>query len=254
MKRSLPLLFGLVLLVACGEQAPTFAPDGGADENLSRLASAEARLRDYAQAEGLTIQPKPFKGSLLTKAFSGHTTTSVFAGGGVGDRIPPSGTSGTTLVVANVPDAAEVVDLDINLNIQHTWTGDLILTLISPAGTRVLLSNGYGGGGDNFEDTTFDDEAGTPISSGFAPFTGSWIPDEALAAFDGEDMQGDWTLEVFDRFFFDIGTMGDWSLIIEHAPLDPEVKDDCKKGGWVNYGFKNQGQCVRFVETGKDSR
>ena len=36
--------------------------------------------------------------------------------------------------------------------------------------------------------------------------------------------------------------------------LDPQTKDDCKKGGWMQYGFKNQGQCVRFIETGKDSR
>jgi hypothetical protein len=35
---------------------------------------------------------------------------------------------------------------------------------------------------------------------------------------------------------------------------DPTNKDQCKDGGWESYGFKNQGQCVRFVETGKDSR
>jgi hypothetical protein len=35
---------------------------------------------------------------------------------------------------------------------------------------------------------------------------------------------------------------------------DPLTKDDCKKGGWEVYGFKNQGQCVRFIETGIDSR
>ena len=35
---------------------------------------------------------------------------------------------------------------------------------------------------------------------------------------------------------------------------DPQTKDDCKKGGWEDYGFRNQGQCVRFIETGKDSR
>ena len=35
---------------------------------------------------------------------------------------------------------------------------------------------------------------------------------------------------------------------------DPATKDDCKKGGWADYGFRNQGQCVRFIETGKDSR
>lgn len=34
----------------------------------------------------------------------------------------------------------------------------------------------------------------------------------------------------------------------------PETKDDCKKGGWEDYGFKNQGQCIRYVNTGKDSR
>jgi choice-of-anchor C domain-containing protein len=38
------------------------------------------------------------------------------------------------------------------------------------------------------------------------------------------------------------------------AGNDPETMDDCKKGGWEQYGFRNQGQCVRFVQTGKDSR
>ncbi|MEK6612065.1 MAG: hypothetical protein AABZ29_04735 [Gemmatimonadota bacterium] len=38
------------------------------------------------------------------------------------------------------------------------------------------------------------------------------------------------------------------------GPTDPTTKDDCKKDGWLTYGFRNQGQCVRFVETGKGSR
>ncbi|WP_370327690.1 hypothetical protein [Euzebya sp.] len=37
-------------------------------------------------------------------------------------------------------------------------------------------------------------------------------------------------------------------------PDVPETKDDCKKGGWEEYGFRNQGQCIRFVNTGQDSR
>lgn len=36
--------------------------------------------------------------------------------------------------------------------------------------------------------------------------------------------------------------------------VDPTSKDQCKKGGHSAYGFSNQGQCVRFVQTGKDSR
>jgi len=38
------------------------------------------------------------------------------------------------------------------------------------------------------------------------------------------------------------------------TPLGPVSKDQCEKGGWRILGFANQGQCVRFVETGKDSR
>lgn len=34
----------------------------------------------------------------------------------------------------------------------------------------------------------------------------------------------------------------------------PTDKNECKQGGWENYGFKNQGQCIQFVNTGKDSR
>ena len=35
---------------------------------------------------------------------------------------------------------------------------------------------------------------------------------------------------------------------------DPTTKDDCKRGGWEDHGFRNQGQCIRFVNTGQDSR
>lgn len=36
--------------------------------------------------------------------------------------------------------------------------------------------------------------------------------------------------------------------------VDPTTRDDCKDGGWRQYGFANQGQCVAFVETGRDLR
>jgi len=38
------------------------------------------------------------------------------------------------------------------------------------------------------------------------------------------------------------------------APADPVTKDECMNGGWSGFGFRNQGQCVRLVETGEDSR
>jgi len=47
---------------------------------------------------------------------------------------------------------------------------------------------------------------------------------------------------------------GTFTVSPPEAPVDPVTKDDCKDGGWTAFGFKNQGQCVAFVETGHDSR
>jgi hypothetical protein len=33
-------------------------------------------------------------------------------------------------------------------------------------------------------------------------------------------------------------------------PPAPTTKNQCKKGGWRQFGFKNQGQCIRFVKHG----
>jgi hypothetical protein len=31
----------------------------------------------------------------------------------------------------------------------------------------------------------------------------------------------------------------------------PTSKEQCKHGGWKQFGFKNQGQCIRFVQHGQ---
>lgn len=47
---------------------------------------------------------------------------------------------------------------------------------------------------------------------------------------------------------------GDYAAHWHAGVQNPETKDDCKDGGWEDYGFKNQGQCIKFVNTEKDSR
>ena len=46
-----------------------------------------------------------------------------------------------------------------------------------------------------------------------------------------------------------------YQLTVEPTVIpQPTSKDDCKKGGYADYGFTNQGQCIRYVNTGEDSR
>jgi subtilisin-like proprotein convertase family protein len=111
-----------------------------------------------------------------------------------------------------VVDAFTFENLDVGVDITHTFVGDLSAVLIAPDGTRVRLFSRVGGGGDNFTGTIFDSEATTPIASGTTPFTGRFVPQESLSRLYGRDARGTWRLEVTDSGFGDTGSLTNFSL------------------------------------------
>ena len=135
--------------------------------------------------------------------------------------IPDPGTTTSTLVIAN---SGTISDLNVKLNITHGWDEDLDVYLIAPDGTRVELFTDVGGSSDNFSDTILDDEAATAITSGSAPFTGSYYPEGSLSDLDGKSITGTWILEVTDDESLISGTLNSWSLIVETGG----------GGDWVN--------------------
>ncbi len=62
--------------------------------------------------------------------------------------IPDNNATGITSNLA-VTGAGTVASLALSLNITHTYRGDLVVTLISPAGTQYSVSNRAGGSADN---------------------------------------------------------------------------------------------------------
>ena len=111
-------------------------------------------------------------------------------------------------------DDRTIVDVNVRLNIAHTSIGQLIVSLRHPDGTFLILSNHRGGGGDNFVNTVFDDEAGTAISTGIAPFTGSYRPEALLSLLDGKSVDGTWTLEVLDNVTGQAATINGFEIEI----------------------------------------
>lgn len=99
----------------------------------------------------------------------------------------------------------------------HTYRGDLRMSLVSPAGTRVELTAGSGSNGaDNFN-ARYDDAAATGIASYTAndtatagtvvpPYNYDYRPAAALGTFAGSAANGTWTLEICDQFGADSGT------------------------------------------------
>lgn len=130
---------------------------------------------------------------------------------------------------------SSIEDIDVTLDISHTFVGDVDAFLISPAGTRVELFTDVGGefGGflDNFTGTTLDDEAATSITAGTAPYTGRFRPEGFLSAFDGEDPNGIWTLEVSDDAGVNVGVLNSWSIAVTGSELFTVTDED------GNYSF-----------------
>jgi hypothetical protein len=40
------------------------------------------------------------------------------------------------------------------------------------------------------------------------------------------------------------------NVVVTDAPPFPTSKEQCKAGGYAQFGFKNEGQCVAFVQRG----
>lgn len=143
---------------------------------------------------------------------------STVSSGTINTPLPDLQTTQSPLFVAGFPAADVVYDVKVNVSISHPQDSDLVLTLIAPDGTRILLSNHRGGFfGANYTNTTFDDSAVTPISAGFAPFTGSFRPDSLLSQAQGIQINGLWRLEVADTVNLNSGTLLNWSLDFQPA-------------------------------------
>lgn len=141
-------------------------------------------------------------------------TNQTLASTNVPIAISASGTPTITSTL-NVPATlGSITKLTVQLNIAHTYVGDLIVTLIAPDGTRVVLTSNFGGSGDNFTNTIFDDAAATAINSGAPPFNGTFRPFQALSALNGKAAAGQWKLEVADTANVDGGTLNSWSITV----------------------------------------
>ena len=148
----------------------------------------------------------------------------------VPQAIPDLKTITSTTTVSGI--TGPIGDVNVTLTIHHTFDRDLVITLIAPDGTKVTLANRNGSSADNFIDTTFDDQATTAISSGSAPFTGSFRPTGVLATLNGKSANGVWTLQVADTARLDTGTLDSWSIAIATAG-EPSVTTDANG----NYEF-----------------
>jgi extracellular elastinolytic metalloproteinase len=137
------------------------------------------------------------------------------------DTTPPSAPQGDVRAEAApnaaIPDAnpagiqsALIVDrpgtigeIAVDVDIRHTYRGDLRVTLIAPDGRQVVLHDRTGAGADDL----------------VRRFTAADVP--GLAQLAGAPVRGTWRLAVTDLATRDIGTLRRWALAIGIAEGGP---------------------------------
>ena len=182
-----------------------------------------ARVIEDLNANGtLDGMDLPLPGFVVS---SGGTSTDTFISTG---SVPIDDVA-TSLSTITIPVGSGLVrDINVRINLTHTWVSDLDITLIAPDSTEIVLASGVGLDGDGFTNTIFDDSATISIVAGTAPFTGTFRPAQPLSIFNGLLLEGIWTLKIDDVIGGDFGTLLDWSMEIER---DLAVVSDIN--GWA---------------------
>jgi titin len=112
--------------------------------------------------------------SIIVSTDTGQSATFSYTGPPV--AVPPPGSDNVDvpLVITGLTGAITDINFRIDgtqcsadegsttVGLDHTWVGDLVLTLHSPEGTHVTLIDQAGGSGNNFCHTLLDDLGGVP--------------------------------------------------------------------------------------------
>jgi subtilisin-like proprotein convertase family protein len=180
-------------------------------------ADAGAKISDNPVTQSLTA----FPGAQGAYVAFGKVNSDAFTSNAFPLAIPDLGTATSTIQVPG--SAGKISDLDIGVNIAHSFDGDLDVTLTHvPTSTSVVLWNDVGASNEGFE-VRLNDEAGTDISGATNPkadgaITGIFNPGGSalLSAFDGQDASGQWQLQLVDDSAGDTGTLMSWELYFSY--------------------------------------
>ena len=218
--------------------------------------SGYCRATDVTTAATLTVNPlvavvNPSSANIcngstqqltITNITSPLPASTVVNSGPIAIPIPDNNVTGInhTLAIAGVPTAAIITGLSVKFSATHTYDGDLIIVLKSPNGQVLNLDyflTATGNPGTNFVNTVISSAGVNALSTGTAPFTGTFRADaQTTATFGptgptgyaattnqwtalyttGGSVNGNWTIAVYDGGAIDVGTLTNWELTINY--------------------------------------
>ncbi|WP_428267305.1 S8 family serine peptidase [Haliangium sp.] len=181
------------------------------DYNLTVTGTSTGTGLVKSRTVALTVRPE----GTVEQSYTNSTPVS----------IPDNDATGITSTI-DVPDSLTISGAQVAVDITHTFIGDLIVELTSPAGTTVRLHDRSGGSADDLVQT-YD-----------------------VADFNGENSAGTWTLFVSDNAGIDLGTLNTWTLTIIGAGDGPPPPNQAPS---ADFDFSASDLNVAFTDLSSDS-
>jgi subtilisin-like proprotein convertase family protein len=125
--------------------------------------------------------------------------------------IPDNQAAGIASTLA-VTQAGKIAGLNVALDIEHTYIGDLQVTLTAPSGKAALLHNRAGGSTRDLSKEYSNDS----------------LP--ALQSLLGDSSQGNWTLKIADLASRDVGRLRRWALQMDLETSARVVQGEASPG------------------------
>lgn len=203
---------------------------------LGQSAPNDVAFRIQLQAEPLTTCGAPIALNLtVTGTAAGDSAPSSvtipikIATGATGEYVPLTSThvprpipiQGVVDSELDVSGGGRVKGVRVHIgSLDHTYVGDLRISLVAENGTSAILFNQLGGTADNMRDVTFVASGGADPATLTPPYTGATINAPALANLDGLAANGKWKLRIDDRKFSDSGRLDAWGMDLATATCD----------------------------------
>lgn len=107
----------------------------------------------------------------------------------------PDYPGGWVSATMDVEKSGRLEDISVDIDISHTWIGDLTVELVAPDRSSVKLHDRSGGGARDIKKTFTLDDAG-------------------MRALEGKEVNGRWRIRILDSQGRDVGTLNKWKLDI----------------------------------------
>ena len=126
------------------------------------------------------------------------------------DVVPNS----TAFVPLTITGGFVIGDIKVNVDITHTWIGDIIVSLEGPAsiGSPIITLLNIPCGDDKNINCIMDDNGTTPACTGIPAISGNIAPLDALSSLNTLPADGEWILRVLDLNNADGGTINNFSI------------------------------------------